>query len=393
MRNAVVPTAWQIHPVRSLVAITSTALLLLASLAFEVVIGPSPDDAVLDRIVGVVFIGFLLVGGLLVRRVPENRVSWVTLFVATVGGVWTLAAQVWFFLDDGVPPAGVVEQVASTVSGVGFFFVTAMVAGVLPALFPTGRTVSDRWRWLVPAILGGWTVAMLGVGIDWVVNGYEATQETGDPSTVGGFVSLVGLTAMVTGMVGACVSLVVRWVRSDGVERLQLRWLTVSFTFVVAGFVSEFSFGLVPDQVTNALLAVGLLTTPVTIGLAITRYRLYEVGRIVSRTVAYVVLAALVAAGYALGAVWLPTQLGTQNSLFVASTTLGILMLLNPARRWLVARLDRRFNRTPYDPDAVMERLTTELRRTTEVAAITGTWGAEVGTALEPATLAIWARP
>jgi hypothetical protein len=377
--------------VRSFVAIAINGLVLVASGVVSVMAGPSADGLAQDLALVAVTLAFFGVGSFLVRRVPDNAVSWATLGVASAGGVWALGSGLWQSFGNESPPS-VAAQVASTVSGVMFFLFVGMVGGVLPAIFPTGSAASPRWRWLVPTILGGWVLAIGGTGVVWVTDGYEATLTTGDPSTIGGLVALIGLAAMILGLVGAVVSLVLRWVGAAGVERLQLRWLALSFTFLVAGFIGEFSSGLVPQVATDVLLAIGLLSTPVAIGLAITRYRLYDVGRVLSRTVAYLILAGLVGLGYGFGAVWLPTQLRTDNAVFVAGTTLGLLMALNPVRRWLNSRLDRRFNRTPYDPEVVADRLTTELRSTTDPLRITRMWGAEVIDALEPASTRIWTR-
>ncbi|MEX1286387.1 MAG: hypothetical protein AB1Z57_00460 [Acidimicrobiia bacterium] len=328
-----------------------------------------------ERAIGLAaFAVFSIVGSLLVLRVGSNAVSWVTLGCGALGSLYNVG--------DALDERGV--GLGGPTSTTAFFSLILLFTVVLPTIFPSGAPLGPRWRWPVHMGVGGWLTLGVGRLLGWV-HPTAWTEIVYDVSEV------VGLFALVAAAMAAVTSIIVRWVRADGPERLQLDWLAVAFSLVVAGIIDEF---VVPGNSPAAgiLLSLGGLGVPVAIGLAITRYRLYDVGRILSRTVAYLVLAGFVAVGYALGAVWLPTRLGTENPLFVAGTTLAILMALNPVRRWLITRLDRRFNRTPYEPDAVLDRLTTGLRSATDIPTITGMWGAEVGAALEPVTLTVWTR-
>jgi MFS family permease len=343
----------------------------LASIVVQVLNGLSADD--------VTFILFGLavglVGSVLVLRVPENSISWI-LFAIALG-----------LLVNAVAEFGS-ERLSNTVSGLYIFGLLIPGFGVMvPLLFPTGSPPSPRWRWVartcamaVLLIFGGLAI------VAWVEGG--DTQMNVECTTLGGCVSLVGSFALLTSALAAVTSLVVRWRRSSGVERAQLRWLVPSFVILLVGQLAE--FGGAQDSWVASVFGIGLILVPISIGLAITRYRLYEIDRIVSRTVSYALVVGLLVAAVA----GVATLAGSrfQEPWLVAATTLGVAALFNPLKRQVQGLVDRRFNRSRYDAELVIEEFTSTLQDEVEASGVTEGWLAVVDRTMQPASMGVWVR-
>ncbi|MEX1125066.1 MAG: hypothetical protein WEE53_05320, partial [Acidimicrobiia bacterium] len=155
-------------------------------------------------------------------------------------------------------------------------------------------------------------------------------------------------------MLAAIVSLVMRWKGARGVERLQLRWLVPSFAVLGAGLLAEFG-GFQGSLAGNVLLPAGAILVPVAIGFAILRYRLYEIDRIISRTVSYAVVVGLLGLVFFGVVTVLTSLLPAESDLAVAGSTLAVAALFNPVRRRVQGWVDRRFNRSRYDAQKVMD--------------------------------------
>jgi hypothetical protein len=139
------------------------------------------------------------------------------------------------------------------------------------------------------------------------------------------------------------------------------------------------------------LLVAGVVAIPAAVAIAVLRYRLYEIDRLVSRTVGYVVVLGVLTAVYVVGAVWLPTRLlGEQTPLFVAASTLTVAGLFGPLRRRVVVWVDRRFYRARYDADRVAEAFSSRLRDEIDMANLTADWVGVVTMTLKPTTIGFW---
>jgi hypothetical protein len=139
------------------------------------------------------------------------------------------------------------------------------------------------------------------------------------------------------------------------------------------------------------LLVAGVVAIPAAVAIAVLRYRLYEIDRLVSRTVGYVVVLGVLTAVYVVGAVWLPTRLlGEQTPLFVAASTLTVAGLFGPLRRRVVVWVDRRFYRARYDADRVAEAFSSRLRDEIDMANLTADWVGVVAMTLKPTTIGVW---
>ena len=172
-------------------------------------------------------LSLLATGALLVLKVPENRLSWVMLLVALGDGLMNAA--------DGAEPGSLVE----IVGGIALFALLLPGLGVfVPLWFPTGRALTPRWRWVsvmatvgVIGLIGGWAIfALEGAG----------SADVDSCVSVATCANILGLLLILVGIVAAIVSLVVRWIRSRGVERLQMKWLVLAFVVFLIGVLAEF---------------------------------------------------------------------------------------------------------------------------------------------------------
>jgi hypothetical protein len=194
-------------------------------------------------------------------------------------------------------------------------------------------------------------------------------------------------------ILAAVVSLVVRFRRSRGEERLQLKW----FTYAAALLPLVFLDNLVPDAVANLLFAAVVACLPVAAGIAILRYRLYEIDRLINRTLVYGLLTALLAGIYAalvLGLGQLSGQLGARTpSWVVAVATLAVATLFQPARRRIQRAVDRRFNRRRYDAARTVEAFSVRLRDQVDLDTLSAELLAVVDQTVQPTRAALWLRP
>jgi hypothetical protein len=317
-------------------------------------------------------------GALLVWRVPGNRISWLVLVVA-----FGLAIMVLF--DDAAS-----GEVGEVFTGIALFGIVLPGMGVfVPLWFPNGQPLTPRWRWVsitavigVIGIIGGWALLALQGAASADVN---ACDSIGSCSNIG------GLLLLLLAVVGAIVSLVVRWVRSKGVERLQMKWLVLAFGVFLIGVIAEFG-GFQYSLVANVFLPLGLFLIPVAIFAAVTRYRLYEIDRILSRTVTYAIVIALLASVYFAGLAALTTVLSTDSPLAVAASTLAAAALFNPVRKRVQDWVDRRFNRSRYDAQRVMDRFSDSLQQEVEQDHLVQGWVGVVSETMHPAAAWVWIK-
>lgn len=359
--------------------------------------------------------------GLLLRiRVAENRMGWVFLLGGTLFAIYVVTYTYYFWGVVGDWPA---VWPAALVSYM--FYMPAMLALIsLPLLlFPTGLPPSRRWRWVpwVMALFVGLNSLFLilspqlpsdelgprnpdeivvgsvtieeGLPVVTVDNplGIEALAESGNSPLMSPFIVL-----MAASFLGPAASMVDRLIKSRGEERLQIKWLGLSALIAALGlggfYVTQV---LAPDSsVLAPLLAVGLigvLGIPMAAGVAIGRYRLYEIDRLISRTISYAVIVGLLGLVFATGVVWLPTVLGLEDSpLLVASATLLVAALFNPLRTRIHRAVDRRFNRSRVKSQQVALEFAERLRQADGADEILGLWLATVSESLEPEVAGVW---
>ncbi len=357
------------------VAVVSLATCLTAAISLG--ISSTLDEAVVFWLTGV---PLGIVGAVLVLRVPSNSVSWLTAFIS-LGFTALTIVDLW------LP-----QSASFALTGFLIFLVLLPGLGVLlPLLFPTGGPPSRKWRWVLTLCVASTVTIAAGFAwTAWIDDGNLA--DTGDCSSTGGCIQLLGLVGLLVGVVAAFVSFGVRWRRSVGVEREQLRWLIPPFLILVVGLLVEFG-GFQDNIVAVIALPLGLMTLPLGIGIAITRYRLYEIDRIISRTVSYTLVVGLLGVVFAVGVVWIPgiLQIG-ESPLLVAATTLAVAALFNPLRRRVQRIVDRRFNRSKYDAERVMDEFAGSLRDGVDEPSLVAGWVTVVSETMEPGGIGVWVR-
>jgi hypothetical protein len=348
-----------------------------------------------DTLIGrMAFAAFLVVGCLILARRPGNVIGWIFTAVGLLTMTAGLAepyAQYAYVTHPGSLPA---PLVATWVVG-WIWTPTIVLTFVFPLLlFPTGRTLSPRWRPVV------WVAAGV-TAVYTVLGALRPTLELPDGRTVANPIGVVGvgnveentLGAVLDGLLllslaAAIVSLVLRFRRSHGVERQQLKWFTYAGALVLLVPLSAFllpSLGNTPYVVVIAL--------PIAVGIAILRYRLYEIDRLINRTLVYAALTALLGAVYA-GVVLVLGQLfGQESSLAVAGATLAVAALFQPTRRRIQHVVDQRFNRRRYNAAKTIEAFSARLRQEIDLDTLSAELLAVVDQTMEPTSVSLWLRP
>ena len=282
----------------------------------------------------------------------------------------------------------------------GIFLVWISLAGFVLLLTPSGSLPSARWRWWARVAAAGPVLELLSAAIDPQPL-YPEHPEVGNPLAVSTLrplqvaVGVAGGAIILVSLVVAAVSLVLRYRRAQGTERLQLRWLALAAGLAAGLLVVAVIAGLVVgnDVVVSACLGAMVALVPLATGAAILRYRLYDLDRIISRALAYGLLTLLLAGGYAVVVLGLGQLLGRDSSLVVAAATLAVAAVFQPARRRVQGLVDRRFNRRRYDAARTIATFSGRLREQVDLATLTGELLAVTKRTVEPTTVSLWLRP
>ncbi len=199
---------------------------------------------------------------------------------------------------------------------------------------------------------------------------------------------------MLTAVGGAVVGAVMRFRRSTGIERQQMKVFAGALSISIVGMaLNLILYELGNEPAANALFAIWVLVLVSSIAVAVLRYRLYDFDRVVSRTVSYALLVLILGAVYVAGAVWLPTRIvGEQSPLFVAGSTLAVAALFTPVRRRVMTWVDRRFYRSRYQLERVMDDFSSHLQDQVDPDRMASDWVNLVTDTLRPTTAGVWVR-
>ena len=265
--------------------------------------------------------------------------------------------------------------------------------GLVPLVllvFPDGRLLSPRWRWAV--WLAGAGVALLTLGIAATTLGdpvrFALSEE--EPGGLAGLVLAVSVGAAAVSFLAGLASLALRWRRAWGNEREQLKWVAFA-----AGLALVANIVLQILQLPGLGLA-GVVLVPVGAAVAILRYHLYDIDRLISRTVAYGLLTALLGLVYVAGVFVFGRLLnpgGEDSTLAVAASTLAVAALFQPARRRIQELVDRRFNRRKYDAAKTVEDFSARLRNEIDLDTLSAELLAVVNQTMQPSGVSLWLRP
>jgi hypothetical protein len=389
--------AWSLAVVSLVLLLTAETLSYLSrSAAPASVDGPNWLDYGLHYAFTVMVAAYLTVGGLVASRRPRNAVGWL---LCAVG----LATAVESFTDAYRHYADAMDLAGAKAAD----FLYAINPGVLlaifvPLVFPDGRLPSRRWRpliWLVGAAVAVYVV--------------DAALEPGGPDPLGvelpsnvyGAVVVLVIASLIVGILGAAASVALRLWRARGQERQQLKWFVYATSVVVVGALGAVLLPLPLGDVFWLVMLFGFAGMPVAVGVAILRYRLYDIDRIINRTLVYGALTALLAAGYfatilalqGIGGLVFQVPFraltGQNTPLATVAATLAMAALFNPLRRRIQSLIDRSFYRRKYDAVKTLEAFSAKLRNDTDLDALSDDLVGVVRETMQPAHVSLWLRP
>ena len=375
-------------------------LISLGSVVFAWFLAAANEGAGLGAGIGLDSVAlYALVGVVIAWLRPEHPMGWIFLTISTLWTTGRLAEQYAQFTLV-TEPGRLTGGVAAAWYGEWFWIPALFFTFVFSILlFPDGRLPSPRWRpffWFaVIACSVVTTLAALERELalasgDLAVRNPVALLPLDDVEDVAAFPPLLALVCAL----GALSSLAIRFRRARGDDRQQLKWVAYAATLLILGFVGmaivDELLGRRPALVDAALFAV----VPIAAGIAILRYRLYDIDRIINRTLVYGALSAVLAGVYALCVVVIPRAVGVggDSELVVAGSTLVVAALFGPARRRIQGFINRRFYRSRYDAQQTVEAFGQRLRDEVQLDEVTGDLLAVVGATLKPARASLWLR-
>jgi hypothetical protein len=383
----------------AIVSLAFTVLILIEDSIF--LINGDPGAFLFSLSFVLLVANLAIVGGLLATRRPENVIGWLLLvagLLEAIGIAGSINARLDALFGGGrlpfvVPGAWLGSWLVPPAIGI--------LVVVLPLVFPSGHLPGPRWRYFLWFAIVAMTIGVISSatapgpldGIDGLVNPLLL------PPPIGDWIQTLGQVSQTTAVFGFLIavgSLVMRFRRSHGIERRQIKWYlfaaSVSATFLAVSIV--FGTGLISDTA----WILGLVTmafVPIAIGVAVLRYRLYEIDRIVSRAVGYAFVTAAVVilfVGVVLVAEALLAPFTQANSLAVAASTLVVASVFQPLRRAIQRIVDRRFDRSKVDADRAVALLADRLRAAVDLDGMRADVLQTVDGTVRPTTARIWLR-
>jgi len=345
---------------------------------------------------------YATVGLMITKNRPRHPVGWLLVGFALIGALQLAFGQYAVLAAaSGLPARSYALWASNQAQGASVGLLVLILL-----LFPTGRLPSPRWRLVAWSLVAGLSLVL---AVQALMPG-DVTDFPGTPNPFGvaalapvlAPMDVVGGVLLVGGIIGAFASLAVRLRRSQGRERQQIKW------FVYVGLLGIAAIILLPfltgqatthdDGLVNAVFNPWLLAPSalaITVATSIVRHRLYDIDRVINRTLVYVVLTALLAAVYAAGVLIVGRLLDPvdgQSELAVAASTLAVALLFQPARRRVQTAVDRRFNRTGYDAAQAVSAFSSRLRAEIELDTVRDDLLTVIDQTIEPAQVSLWLR-
>ena len=349
------------------------------------------------------YLAFGVVGFVVAWRRPRNPLGWILAglpVAAALDGDGSLYAIAAYRLRHGTLPLGWVAMLAQP-----GWAIAIVLFGLAVLLFPDGRPASRRLRWvlglyLAPAL--AWMASAYAITADAIIRHDIRVDSGGNllaldngPSSPSWWNVLqdVVFVTIALGLVLSLAGQAASYRRSSGERRQQLKWLLGGLGACLAGLVTGIPLGHLGGfwgVIGDIALLAAILAVPVAMGVAILRYRLYDIDRIISRTLAYAIITGLLVGVYA-GIVLLATHVVSINEpVAVATATLAAAALFNPLRRRVQRRVDRRFTRARYDADKIVAAFAVRLKDAVDLDSVRGDLASVVQQALEPAHVSVW---
>jgi hypothetical protein len=343
-----------------------------------------------------------ILGGLIASRRPDNLIGWIVCAAAVANAMDYFAdgyATYALLAEPNSLPGGLVTAWVSN-------WVPMLALGLLPfflLLFPTGRLPSRRWRPVAVFAVLVYVVLPVGYAVlpGPLITFPSVENPLGHEGAAGEIVPGVGQVSawmlFVLSSLVSLVSLVLRFRRSRREERQQIKWVAYAAAIIAAYLLVDSIFGEALDPISPILSAIFFGSLWVAIGVAILKYRLYNIDLLINRTLVYGALTAILAAVYFGGIVVLQRLFvvltGGKSTLAVVASTLVIAALFNPLRRRIQSFIDRRFYRRKYDVTKTLETFSAKLREETDLDALSDDLVGVVRETMQPAHVSLWLRP
>jgi hypothetical protein len=371
---------------------------LLVTLA---VVRPLTTDALVTGATdGAFWLLFATIGLVLTLRRPANPIGWL---YAAAGLVWSAYVPVDPWVDQLLRSGRPLPLAARYLALIGETFWAAgiVLAITLPLLLlPDGRLRSPRWRPVAYAAVAGAAMTMVG----WCLDPVPMTQTLepvakpfalgGRAGTVAAVINWTGFGLLFASVAAAALCPVLRFRTSRGVERQQLRWVAYGAVASVVGPLAAIALeatGILPTV--DAFAWPLLLSVPLAIAVAVLRYRLWDLDRLISRTVAYALLTLLLGLGYAAVVLGLGRLLPEGSTLVVAGATLAVAAVFSPLRRRVQDLVDRRFNRRRHDAAQTIAAFSARLRDQIDLDTLSAELVTLVDQTMQPTRASLWLRP
>jgi hypothetical protein len=380
---------------RVVIAWAIAGLALVASMASLLVWAATPLDVVTVLTTPLAFGG---VGAFLTIRVPANRIGPLML-TATVGFALLIASGAYLVGFVQLPTNDPAAIVAGLLGNLTFIPSLVLVLVGVPLLFPDGHFLTPRWRWVAVVsalvVIASQLRVLLGQQELVDVPGLQNPFYLEDLDPLFSVSSTLEVLFVIPLFALAVASLVVRYRRADGIGRHQIRWLAAASSLAVVAFVCSI---LAPPSLQDLVAGLAILalnTIPVAIGIAIVRYRLYDIDRLISRGISYGLVTVVLLVAYVVVVLVLQGPLGSvfgTQTVTVAISTLIVAGLFQPVRSRIQRAVDRRFDRARFDTERTAAAFSDRLRAELDIDAVVGDLAATASGAVRPASVTIWLR-
>ena len=389
--------AWMLVALTFALHLSSTTLAVLGRNVHT----PGDKDHNLGAIgFAIAFLAFPLVGALIVTRRPRNAIGWLFVVLGlgfALSDLTATYADYALYADPGSLPGGVwVGWLTSWMDPLGFVSIM-----LLFLLFPDGALLSRRWRPVLGLVLAFgissfvWNALKPGVI-------FQDSLPVENPAGIGwlgahlGFIDQIVFLGFASGVVLSVSSAVIRFRRSHGIERDRMKWLAYAALVLVCSFVLAIFFSAVSlNRVGDFVIGLGFAAVPIAVGIGVLRYRLYDIDRVISRTLSFALVT------FALGAVYVALVLVGQyvfsslaggGGLVIALSTLVVAALFLPLRTRVQRLVDRRFNRHRYDAQRTLDAFGARLREQVDLDELSAELRAVVAETMQPLQVSLWRR-
>ena len=341
-------------------------------------------------------------GGFILLRVPGN---WLGRLLLVAGWLWALDLLLSQYAIYGivtapgaVPAAGMASWIAAWLWIPG----TALLLSGIPLLFPEGHLPSRRWRPVAGAIVVGVIASVVGhAAVVWPIRESAlALDRSFHPSDVpwlaGSLAGIGEAFVFLVAPIAAIAALVSHYRQARGTVRLQMRWFIAAIAITVCGVILDLLVSDVLPGSQGLLSAPGIVLIPVALAVAVLRYHLYEIDRVISRTLGWAIVTALLAGVLVGGIVILQAVLApftNENTIAVAASTLVAAALFQPLRRRVQRAVDRRFDRALYDGQRTVDAFAEQLRSDVDLGSLRSSLAATADDAVRPTSAAVWLSP